>query len=65
MEKISELVDTVVAAKILDVKPGTLEVWRSTGRYQIPYVKVGRLAKYRRDDLNAWLASRTVGVSAS
>jgi excisionase family DNA binding protein len=35
-----------------------LSVWRSTGRYNLPFLKVGRLVRYRRADLDAWLAAR-------
>ena len=55
------LLDTKKAAQHLDVEPQTLEVWRCTKRYEIPYIKVGRLIKYRLSDLDAWLNSRTVG----
>jgi hypothetical protein len=37
-------------------------VWRCTKRYPIPYVKIGRSVKYRRSDLLAFIASRTVGA---
>ncbi|MBD9672993.1 helix-turn-helix domain-containing protein [Pseudomonas sp. PDM21] len=47
------------AAEVLDVKPTTLAVWRSTGRYCLPYLKVGRLVKYRISDLAEFLARRT------
>ena len=33
-------------AKVLDISPGTLAVWRSTGRYNLKYIKIGRHAKY-------------------
>lgn len=39
----------------------TLAVWRTTKRYNIPYVKVGRLVRYRKSDLEAFLKSRTRG----
>lgn len=52
------------AATYLGVTPRTLEVWRCTKRHQIPYIKVGRLVKYRQSDLDAWLAAQTVGVAA-
>jgi excisionase family DNA binding protein len=53
------------AASYLGVKPATLEVWRSTRRYpDLRYVKVGSRVRYRRTDLDAWLASRTVGKAA-
>ena len=54
-----ELLDEKAAADLLQLAPGTLSVWRSTGRYCIPFVKVGRRVRYRRADLEAWLASRT------
>lgn len=47
------------AADLLSVAQGTLSVWRSTGRYKIPFIKVGRNIRYRRDALEAWLAART------
>lgn len=55
----NELLDEKQAAAKLDVTPGTLSVWRSTGRYALPFVKVGRNVRYRRNDLDAWLAKRT------
>jgi predicted site-specific integrase-resolvase len=54
-----DLVEEKVAAKILGVTPGTLQVWRSTGRYALPFVKVGRLVRYRPSVLKRWLESRT------
>lgn len=55
----TDLVDETEAAEILDVVPGTLSVWRSTGRYAIPFIKVGRKVRYSRTALNVWLESRT------
>lgn len=48
------------AAKILGVKPASLQVWRSTKRYSLSYIKVGRLVRYRLSALNAFLAAREV-----
>ena len=53
-----ELLDDKAAAAVLDVTPGTLSVWRSTGRYALPFLKVGRKVRYRRADLLAWLEKR-------
>ncbi len=53
-----ELLDEHAAAAFLDVSPGTLSVWRSTGRYALPFVKIGRKVRYRRADLAEWLESR-------
>ena len=47
------------AAKILGVTPGTLQVWRSTGRYKLPFVKVGRNVRYVRSNLIDWIQERT------
>jgi excisionase family DNA binding protein len=57
----SALMDTEAAADYLGVAPRSLEVWRCIKRHSIPYIKVGRLVKYRQTDLDAWLESRTVG----
>jgi hypothetical protein len=51
------------AAAFLGVTPRTLEVWRCTKRHSIPYIKVGRLVKYRQSSLENWLATRTIGES--
>jgi excisionase family DNA binding protein len=59
----NELLTTQEAAEFLGSTVGTLEVWRSSKRYPIPYIKVGRLVRYRRSDLLAWLESRTVSPS--
>ena len=47
---IRDLCDDKAAADILDVSPGTLSVWRSTGRYNLPFVKIGRKVRYRKSD---------------
>lgn len=62
---LNDLLDEKQAATLLKVTPGTLSVWRSTGRYQIPFVKVGRLVRYRLSDLETWLASRTQSNGAT
>lgn len=56
-------VDDKQAAEALGVKPTTLAVWRSTGRYKLPYLKVGRLVKYRISDIAEFLARRTANHS--
>lgn len=59
VERSRELLDDKAAAAVLDVTPGTLSVWRSTGRYGLPFLKIGRKVRYRRSDLDAWLDRRT------
>jgi predicted site-specific integrase-resolvase len=60
-----ELLDEKAAAAVLDVTPGTLSVWRSTGRYALPFLKVGRKVRYRRSDLLEWLDKRTRSTGAT
>lgn len=50
------------AAAYLGVSPNTLEVWRCTKRYDLPYIKVGRIVKYKREALDKFLESRTIGA---
>lgn len=49
------------AAAFIGFEPQTLAVWRSTGRHDLPFVRVGRSIRYRRADLEAWLDAHTVG----
>jgi excisionase family DNA binding protein len=48
------------AATYLGLEVETLQNWACTGRYQLPYVKIGRLAKYRKEDLDAFINRRTI-----
>ena len=57
----SDLFTRKQAAAYLGVTERTLAVWKCTGRYDLPCVKIGRLAKYRKRDLDAFIARRTVG----
>ncbi|HUX81496.1 MAG TPA: helix-turn-helix domain-containing protein [Halothiobacillus sp.] len=43
-------------SQILGATVGTLEVWRCTGRYNLPYVKVGRLVRYPLKGIAEFLA---------
>lgn len=56
----SNLLTREQAAQYLGVTSRTLAVWACTKRYNLPFVKVGRLAKYRKSDLDAFIASRVV-----
>ena len=49
------------AASIPGVTKATLEVWRCTKRYDLPYVKSGRLVRYRETDLAKFIESRVRG----
>lgn len=44
------------AANYLGVGERTLANWKCAKRYGLPVVKIGRLAKYRRSDLDLFIA---------
>lgn len=46
------------AAHYIGVATQTLALWSAKGRYSIPMIKVGRLSKYLKTDLDKWLESR-------
>ncbi len=53
------------AANLMQVSIGTLQVWRSTGRHGLPFVKVGSCVRYRRSDIETWLEQRTQSTGAT
>ena len=54
-----QLLTANLAAEFLGVAAATLANWRCSGRYPIPFLKVGRSVRYRKSDLEAWVATRT------
>ena len=46
-------------AEQLGVSPHTLAIWRSEGRNGLPYVKVGRLVRYREDAVDEYIENQT------
>jgi hypothetical protein len=51
--------DDKAAAAYLGVQPQTLAVWRCTGRYGLPFEKIGRCVRYRQSALDAFRARQT------
>jgi len=51
----TKLLTTEETADLIHVVPGTLMVWRSTGRYNLKYIKVGRKVFYDESDVHAFL----------
>jgi predicted site-specific integrase-resolvase len=49
------------AAERLHIMENTLSVWRSTARYDLPYVKIGRKVFYRESDIETFIASNVIG----
>jgi excisionase family DNA binding protein len=56
--QIEKLLTPEQTAEILGISSETLNVWRCTKRYPLPYVKVGRLVRYRMSDLNQFIESQ-------
>lgn len=56
----ADLLNNGQAAAYIGVTPRPLEVWRCTKRHQISFIKVGRLVKYRKSALDAFLDQQTV-----
>ena len=56
-----KLLRTEQAAALLDISPGTLGIWRSTKRYELSYVKVGRLIRYLESDILRFIKQRRIG----
>ncbi len=56
----NQLLTPAQAGEFLGVSEQTLAIWRSTKRYNLKYVKVGRYVRYRFHDLMLFLESRTI-----
>ncbi len=51
-------------ATFLGLKEATLATWRSQGRHDLVFSKVGRKVMYDPASVRAWLASRTMTHTA-
>ncbi|HUU92202.1 MAG TPA: helix-turn-helix domain-containing protein [Phycisphaerae bacterium] len=61
-----DLMTADAAAAYLGLRAGTLAVWRCTGRYNLPFIRVGRKAiRYSRADLDRFLAQGKVGAATA
>lgn len=58
-----DYLDTENAAAFLGVRPGTMEIWRCNGEGPA-FLKVGRVVRYKRADLIAWLEAGRQGPLA-
>lgn len=57
-----EIISTATAAEILGVTPGTLRYWRYMDQGPQSF-RVGRHVKYRRGDVDAWVASQIAATA--
>ncbi len=47
-------------SEVLDTSANTLAMWRTTGRYQLPYTKISRRVAYPLSGVAEFLLKRTV-----
>ena len=55
-----QLLTTEQAAELLLLSPQTLVVWRCTRRYALPFIRVGRLIRYRAEDVASFIKNQRV-----
>ncbi len=55
-DKIPPNLDKHQTAKVLDVTPGTLDVWACTGRHNLEHFKTGRHRRYRTKAVAEYMA---------
>ena len=54
------LLTAAETAKRLGIQEQTLAVWRSTRRYDLAYVKVGKAVRYAESVIDAFIEKNTV-----
>lgn len=62
MENKEGLLTTEEAGKVLGMSEQTLRIWRAENKGP-SYIKINRSIRYRRDDLDEFVAKRMVGGS--
>lgn len=60
-----EIFTTEGAGKYIKTPPRTLVTWRCTGRVKLPYVKIGGNVRYRKSDLDAFIAANIHGAEVA
>jgi excisionase family DNA binding protein len=56
--ELPELMTEAEVAAAVGCRPATLQAWRTTGRVKLPFFRVGRLVRYSKSDVYAYLESR-------
>lgn len=51
-------------AEILGLSPNTLQIWRTTRRYNLPYTKVGGKVMYSPEAIQDFIKRRTIDYSS-
>ncbi|MBE6446251.1 MAG: helix-turn-helix domain-containing protein [Alphaproteobacteria bacterium] len=55
-----ELLTTQQASEFLGIPAQTLVNWRFNQRYPLPFVKIGKLVRYRKSDLVEFISQHLV-----
>lgn len=63
-EALPEFLDEKSLCALLAISSVTATKWRAKAKGP-PFIKVGRLVRYRRSDIEAWLRSCTIGQIAA
>jgi len=59
----NDILDDAQLAAMLRIEPRTLRLWRQTRA--LPFIRLTpKVIRYRRSDIDRWLAGRTVAISA-
>ena len=51
------------ATTLLNIRPSTLATWRVRGHPHLPFVRVGRCIRYRRQDLAAFIEGHLAEIA--
>jgi excisionase family DNA binding protein len=62
--ELAEYLDEKRLCALLGISSVTTTKWRVKAKGP-PFIKVGRLVRYRRSDVEAWLRANTIGALAS
>ena len=54
----SKLLSAIEICDIIGITIGTLYTWRATKRFAVPCVKIGKLLKYRYEDVMKFINER-------
>lgn len=57
-QNIQNLLTPEQVSETLGITSGTLQIWRTTHRYNLPYIKVGGKVMYRPEDIQDFIKSR-------
>jgi hypothetical protein len=60
----TKLLSRKETAAYLGLRPQTLAAWAVTGKYGLPFLKIGRSVRYEFSVVRKWASSRTAGVIA-